>query len=232
MNFDLNNNKIKSINSNFSIDIVICLAYIYGLTLFNLSFMKNSKKQQQIIEASIQIISDMGIQGFTINNLASKIGVTDGAIYRHFKSKTEILHSILISFQNESTITLDKECASEEPAIKLIENIFTHHFNYFSQKPAVAAVIFSESIFQNNSLLSKEVTKLLQMHEDALTCIISKGQRSGEIRNKNISETQLVRMIIGSIRYTVTKWRLSNYSFDIKKEGELLLKNMKILLEN
>ncbi len=216
---------------NFIIVKLRCLSYVCSFTLFNLSFMKYSKKQQEIIETSIQIISDLGIQGFTINNLATRIGVTDGAIYRHFKSKTEILHNILLSFQIESAISLEKACSSEEHAMKEIEKIFTHHFNYFSKKPAVASVIFSESIFQNNNLLSKEVTKLLQMHEDALMCIISKGQLSGEIRNKDLSKTQLVRIIIGSIRYTVTKWRLSNYSFDIKKEGEILLKNLKILLE-
>jgi AcrR family transcriptional regulator len=194
--------------------------------------MAFTKKQTEIIEISIQLIADLGIQGFTIKNLSKRVGVTEGAIYRHFESKTEILHSILIAFQNESAITLDRACSSERPAMEEIDKIFTHHFNYFEKEPAVAAVIFSESIFQNNNLLSKEIYKLLKMHEDALMCIINKGQLSGEIRNGNISKVQLVRMIIGSIRYTVTKWRLSNYEFDIQTEGKILLENIKELLKN
>jgi AcrR family transcriptional regulator len=193
--------------------------------------MKFTKKQQEIIEISIQLIADLGIQGFTIKNLSKRLGVTEGAIYRHFESKTEILFSILKAFQTESAITLENACSSKAPAMEEIAKIFAHHFNYFAEKPAVAAVIFSESIFQNDNRLSKEVFKLLQMHEDALTCIINQGQLSGEIRNKTISKVQLVRMIIGSIRYTVTKWRLSHYKFDIKKEGKILLENIKLLLE-
>ncbi len=193
--------------------------------------MTLTKKQQEIIEISIQLIADLGIQGFTIKNLSKRVGVTEGAIYRHFESKTQILHSILKAFQKESAITLDSACSSERPAMEEIANIFSHHFNYFDEKPAVAAVIFSESIFQNDNLLSKEVFKLLKMHEEALMCIINKGQLSGEIRNKGISKVQLVRMIIGSIRYTVTKWRLSNYEFDIKSEGNILLENIKLLLK-
>ena len=193
--------------------------------------MTFSKRQQEIIEISIQLIADLGIQGFTIKNLSKRVGVTEGAIYRHFKSKTEILLSILKAFQKESTITLEKACTSQRPAMEEIANIFAHHFNYFAMKPAVTAVIFSESIFQNDNLLSKEVYKLLKMHEDALMCIINKGQLNGEIRNGAISKVQLVRMIIGSIRYTVTKWRLSNFEFDIKSEGEILLENIKELLK-
>ncbi len=194
--------------------------------------MKFSKKQKEIIEVSVQLIADLGIQGFTIKNLSNNLGVTEGAIYRHFESKTEILFSILKSFQSECATTLESACSSEQSAMKEIEKIFSHHFNYFAKNPAVAAVIFSESIFQNDNLLSKEVFKLLQMHEDALTCIITRGQAKGEIRNGQISEVQLVRMIIGSIRYTVTKWRLSNHDFNIKKEGKVLLTNIQELLKS
>jgi len=193
--------------------------------------MTFTKKQQDIIEISIQLIADLGIQGFTIKNLSKRLGVTEGAIYRHFESKTDILFSILKAFQTESATTLESACSSKEPAMEEIAKIFAHHFNYFAERPAVAAVIFSESIFQNDNRLSKEVFKLLQMHEDALTCIITQGQLSGEIRNGTISKVQLVRMIIGSIRYTVTKWRLSHYEFDIKTEGEILLENIRLLLK-
>jgi AcrR family transcriptional regulator len=194
--------------------------------------MTFSRRQKDIIDISIELIADLGIQGFTIKNLSKRVGVTEGAIYRHFESKTEILYSILKAFQSESAITLEHACTSEKSAMDEIANIFNHHFNYFNDKPAVAAVIFSESIFQNDNLLSKEVYNLLKMHEDALTCIITKGQKTGEIRNGEIMQEQLVRMIIGSIRYTVTKWRLSKYSFDIKEDGKILLKNIQELLKN
>ncbi len=193
--------------------------------------MKLSKKQKEIVNISIELIADLGIQGFTIKNLSKRLGVTEGAIYRHFDSKTEILFSILRAFQEESSTTLAGTCSSNRSAMGDIAYIFEHHFNYFSEKPAVAAVIFSESIFQNNNLLSKEVYKLLEMHEETLMCIIERGQTSGELRNGNISKVQLVRLIIGSIRYTVTKWRLTNHGFDIREEGKTLLKNIKELLK-
>ncbi|MCP5061416.1 MAG: TetR/AcrR family transcriptional regulator [Ignavibacteriae bacterium] len=193
--------------------------------------MKFTEKQSHIISTSIELIAEKSIQGFTIKNLAAKLKVTEGAIYRHFKSKADILLGILKSFQNESDSILERACTSELPALEDIENIFIHHFNFFAKKPAVAAVIFSESIFEHSNKLSKEVMKLLKTHEDALMCIITRGQLSGEIRNGAVSKEQLVRIIIGSIRYTVTKWRLSNYKFNIKKEGKSLLANIKELLK-
>jgi AcrR family transcriptional regulator len=188
-------------------------------------------KQNKIIDASIEIIAEKSIQGFTIKNLAQKLGVTEGAIYRHFIGKIEILLGILKKFQEECKPTLKIACSSELSAFAGIDNIFNHHFNYFAAKPAVSAVIFSESIFQNDNLLSIEVYKLLKMHEDCLTCIIKRGQENGEIKINNINIEQIIIIIIGSIRYAVKKWRISNYKYDIKSEGKILLENLKELLK-
>ena len=189
-----------------------------------------TERQKQIIGASIDLISEKSIQAMTIKNIAKKIKLTEGAIYRHFSSKNDILLGILQSFQQTAGKTLKESCSSDIPALEQIESIFTRNIQYFIKKPAVTAVIFSESIFQNDTQLSKEVFKLLEMHEKALNCIIERGQSRKEIRN-NINEKELIRVIIGSIRYTVTKWRLSGYSFDLKKECALILDCLKKLLE-
>ena len=213
--------------TNYYLNIIFVNKHL--LTQIKMNF---TEKQIHIIDTSIELIAEKSIQGFTIKNLSQKLGVTEGAIYRHFNSKNDILLNILKSFQEECKTLLDNACKSNLPAMNDIENIFLHHFEYFKKKPSVASVIFCEAIFQNNSLLAKEVYKLLEMHEDALLCIIDRGQKSGEFRSGLVIKEQLVRVIIGSIRYTVTKWRLSHYSFDIVDEGKILLENIQILLSN
>ena len=188
-----------------------------------------SERQEQIINASIELIAEQSIQALTIKNIAKKINMTDGAIYRHFSSKNEILLGIIQPFQVQAEKTLKESCASKAPAIAQIESIFTRHLGYFVQKPAVTAVIFSESIFQNDSHLAKEVFKLLEMHEKALSCILERGHKNREIRD-DIQEKELIRVIIGSVRYTVTKWRLSGYNFDLKAEGAQMLSSLCNLL--
>ena len=188
-----------------------------------------TERQQQIMNASIELIAEQSIQGLTIKNIAKKIKLTEGAIYRHFPSKNDILLGILQSFKEASKKTLVESCESDRPALDQIKSIFTRNVQYFSEKPAVTAVIFSESIFQNEAHLSKEVFSLLEMHERALNCIIERGQKQNEIRN-DIAERELTIIVIGSIRYTVKKWRLSGFSFDIKAEFALILDSLTKML--
>lgn len=55
-------------------------------------------RQKKIIEVSIELIAEKSIQELTIKNIAQKIGLTEGAIYRHFQSKFDILLNILQTF--------------------------------------------------------------------------------------------------------------------------------------
>lgn len=58
-------------------------------------------RKEQIKEAVLEIISTEGIGKLSIRNLASKIGVTEGALFRHFSSKREIILSILDDVKKE-----------------------------------------------------------------------------------------------------------------------------------
>jgi len=189
-----------------------------------------TQKQYQIIEAAIELIADKSIQQLTIKNLAKKIVVTDGALYRHFNSKIDILLGILNMFQDEARINLEQVKQSKLPALQQFEDIFLHRLRYFTRKPAVAAVIFSESIFQNDSRLTSAVNKFLIMHEDTLRIIIERGIQSGEIR-KDILIDETIYITIGSMRYLVTRWRLSGRNFDLYKKGVRLLGNLKELIK-
>lgn len=188
-----------------------------------------SERQMQIISKAIELIAEKSIQELTIKNLANKLGVTDGAIYRHFESKTDILLGILRIFQARARVCMEAACTSDLPALEKIENLFQNNFRYFTEFPPVTAVIFSESIFQNDSLLAQEVHQLLNMLEKALSCAVEEGQRNGEICTM-IPKKELIRIIIGSMRYTVTKWRMSNYGFDLMQEGTQMLGSLKKLL--
>ena len=58
-----------------------------------------TERQKEIIEKSIVIIDEKGIQGLTIKNIAKAIGTSEPAIYRHFDSKLDILCTILNGFK-------------------------------------------------------------------------------------------------------------------------------------
>ena len=50
-----------------------------------------SRRREEIVEATLDLVADRGVEGATMTRIATAVGVTEGALYRHFESKEEIL---------------------------------------------------------------------------------------------------------------------------------------------
>jgi len=187
-------------------------------------------RQKEIIDASIKLIDEKGIQKLTIKNLSKIIGISEPAIYRHFESKMDILLGILTYFQQNNRILFEKPVTPDKSEIGKIESIFLRHFKLFAANPALAAVLFSEEIFQNDRRLSEKVFKIMNTNRAYLLEIIENGFKKNEFRG-DIPKEQLSLIIMGSLRLIVTRWRLSKFEFDLEEEGKMLWESLKKLIQ-
>jgi len=173
-----------------------------------------TKRQNEIIDVSISLIAEAGIQNLTIRNISEKMGISEPASYRHYKSKLDILLAILSYFEDSSRVMLEEIAATEASSLDKLGDIFVNKCAEFAKRPELAKVIFSEEIFQNEEVLSRKVADIMKIHGEIISKIIDDAQKNGEIKN-NIPLDHLTLIIMGSLRLIVTRWRLSGFKFDI-----------------
>lgn len=193
-----------------------------------------SKRRTQIMEAALDIISSQGIQNLTIKTLAEKIGVTEGAIYRHYTSKAEILGEIAAMFKASSTEILDTLVASKASGLEKVKIFFLGRLEQFAQSPGLTLVMFSENIFKMGESdvkaeLEKHGRETIQSHQQLLVKSISQAQSEGKIV-KDIPPQHIFMMVIGSLRLLVTRWRGAKFSFDLNTEGKKLWHSLEKLI--
>jgi len=189
-----------------------------------------SGRQREIVEASIDLISKGGIQKLTIKNLAASLGLSEPALYRHFKSKQDILSAILDFFRKQQMDAYAWAAARESSPLRILESTITAVFRNFSAKPAMITVVFAEGMFQNHARLSKAVFSIMEDRQVQFTDLIAKGQANGEVR-RDIAGEQLASIVMGSMRMILTRWRLSRFAFDLVAEGESFCGALRKLLK-
>ena len=188
-------------------------------------------EQQEIINVSLELIAESGIQSLTIKNLAKKIGFAESAIYRHYENKIQILLAILDFFKHNSENLFAGQLNSNEVAPKKIEHLFMNHFKKFSENPSLVAVIFSEEIFRSELELSDKVKEIMNKNIKDIEAIIEIGQRQGEIKS-DIEASHLSIIIMGSLRMFVKQWHMSNYNFNLLDEGQVFINSIKALIKS
>lgn len=191
--------------------------------------MSLTSRQQEIINMSIALIADMGIQKLTIKNISKKIGISEPAIYRHFKNKLEILMTLLDSFETIATDVLDSEKIKSLNPLDKIEFFLMDRYQCCADNPKLAKVMFAEGNFQDNKELSAKMLNIMHKHKEKIHRIIIRGQNEGQIRN-DIDSLSLFRILFGPLRLLIKQWCLAGFRFDLEAEGKKLWKAQKKMI--
>ena len=118
----------------------------------------------------------------------------------------------------------------DENCIEQIGNFLSERYANFAAEPNISRVMFSDEIFQNDERLSEKITTIIHIHKEKLVRCIQQGQIKNEIRT-DIPPKDIFRLIVGSMRLTVTQWYLTDYGFDLIQEGMGLWESTKKLIE-
>lgn len=185
-----------------------------------------TQRQEEIVDKAIRIIDQKGIQGLTIKNLSKDIGVTEGAIYRHFENKREILTSILLHFQHKLNEFQSSSQLTGKSTFWKINATLNHFRKLFESNPAIVSVIFAEEIFQNDHELSSKVAELIKENQEVILSLIREGKSNGELRS-DLDDQMMVSSILGTFRLIVKMWKMEDFSVSLENSLENLMDYLK-----
>jgi TetR/AcrR family transcriptional regulator, cholesterol catabolism regulator len=144
---------------------------------------KEGDRRKEIIEASIELFYEYGYQKASLRDIARRVGITQAAIYYHFKNKEEILLTIIDKYSNELYFTL-KSCFSQKknPIENLRDAIF-HHAVAIRSSRSGAKIIIEDKRFLGDELknIVREKERLIyRLYKDYLQQL----QDSGLVREE------------------------------------------------
>ena len=87
---------------------------------------KNDKMKQRVILACRDLVQNRGLHNLTMDKLAAHAGLSKRTIYRHFKSKEEIIEASLELFLADTIEHLDQILVKEKNPIQIISNLFPY----------------------------------------------------------------------------------------------------------
>jgi TetR/AcrR family transcriptional regulator len=63
-------------------------------------------RQQEIVDAAVHLIGSYGVRGTTVSRIAATVGISRGALYRHFPNREAVLEAALVTIADRSSAWL------------------------------------------------------------------------------------------------------------------------------
>ena len=129
--------------------------------------MTNSKlnRRQQILEVlASELETNPGLR-ITTAGLASAVGVSEAALYRHFASKAKMFEA-LIDFAEESIFGLiNKIISNETDATLRCEKIIQLMLGFSEKNPGITRILIGDALLGENERLHARVMHFLDRLE-------------------------------------------------------------------
>ena len=179
-------------------------------------------RRDRIILTAVDIISELGIQGLTTKEIASRQEISEGTIFRHFKSKNEIILEVLKNFSQYDKDIVESIKIKDldfDGAIKYYTNYYAEHYQNY---PEIASILYSYDYLLKEEELANYISNVTNKRWEFLYSLVERGKERGEIP-LDVDGEDLVFIIEGTFNAIIYRWRLSKYTFPLKDKMDQVI---------
>lgn len=154
-------------------------------------------RQGELVDAALHIIASEGIAALTTRNLADRVGLSSGAIFRHFASLDDLLAAVVARVEAVVEETYPAEAL---PPLTRLERFVVARSTAVGQQLGILRLVLSEQfVLALPQGSSAKLAACVQRTRSFLVACLRDGQAAGQVRGDLSAET-LAPIVMGTVQ--------------------------------
>ncbi len=184
-------------------------------------------RRPQIANTTLRLVGKHGLVALTMAKLAAEIGVTTGALFRHFASRDEILETAVTNAVARLELTFP------EPGLPPLERLFAlarARVRLVGSDPGLAWLLLSEEArLALPSAAVQQLSALVRRSRRFILAALREGADNGEVR-ADIEPETLLLPVVGTLHVLIRAPGVHRRAFPRKQKPEVVLAALRKLL--
>ena len=157
------------------------------------------ERQDEIVKAAVSLAGMQGVDNVTTQGIADVIGVTQGAIFRHFPSKDTIWIAVVHWVRARLMSVVDMAASRASDPLDAVERIFYAHIGFAEKNPAVPRLLLTTS-----PRLKQLLQEMLAAYEAKLIGLLGQAKAQGLVR-ADLDEESAAALFVEIVQGLVTR---------------------------
>mgnify|MGYP001041616008 CR=1 FL=1 len=163
------------------------------------AYLPAEERREVTVETVIELAAEQNPTDITTGAIAKRMGVTQGALFRHFPSKDAILQAVMRWVSERLLARVDKATSAAASPLAALEAAFMAHIDLISEHPGVPRMLFGELQRAEQTMAKRMAQTLIQRYGERLGRLIAEGKDRGELMT-TLDEKTAVTLFIGTIQ--------------------------------
>ncbi|MEO8598869.1 MAG: TetR family transcriptional regulator [bacterium] len=186
------------------------------------SRLSSEARQADIVQILLTLTALNSPANITTMDIAKAIGLTQGAVFRHFPTKDAIWLAVLDWVQQNLLGKLEEAAQSTPDPLNALRAVFRAHVRFVAAYPGVPRIIFNTLQQPGDSPLRQQVQVILKSHRQTVMSLLQQAKLQGQVA----ADLQLEctsTLFLGAIQGLVMQSMASGTTADLGKLSEGVL---------
>ena len=180
------------------------------------------ERRSEIVSAALRLADAMGPDRLTTEVIAAEVGVSQPAIFRHFRTKQAIWLAVADNVADRMTAAWDDVLDRPSGPVERIAELVSAQLRLIEATPAIPAILFSRELHVENEGLRARFLELVGRFHQTIAGEVRRAQQEGEVTG-DIDPNDIAFLLIGLVQGLALRWSLSRRRFGLEAEGARLL---------
>jgi TetR/AcrR family transcriptional regulator len=183
--------------------------------------LTTDQRQREIVATVLALARERGPDAITTQAIADRMGLTQGAVFRHFPDKQAIWLAVFAWVRESLGEVIAVAVEKADSPLARIERAFLAHVAFIAENPGVARVMFHEMQYPGDSPVRAEVRAMMTSYRQRLTSLFRQAKAAGELP-RGLDATLAPVSFIGAVQGLVIEASLAGDEAGMVKRARKL----------
>ncbi|CAM4210753.1 TetR family transcriptional regulator [Vreelandella rituensis] len=159
-------------------------------------------RRERTVETVIALCGEEEPATLTTGRIAQHMGVTQGALFRHFPSKDAIWEAVVAWIAERVMARVGAAAEGADDPLDALEAMFLAHVAFIAEHPGVPRLLMGQLQHPNPTAASRMVRGLMTRYQRRLLGLLENAQHQSRLRpglDLNVAATQFIGCIQGLV---------------------------------
>lgn len=174
-----------------------------------------AERRQEVIAAVLDLARTSSPEGITTQAIADQVGITQGALFKHFPDKQTLWIAVFEWVQQQLAQVIEQGFQGQDDALARLQQIFLAHVGFVARHPGAPRILFYELQRPTDSPFQQRARGMLGAYRQRLCELFKEASRDGQL-SPTLDTEMAAMLFIGTIQGLVMQSAL------FRSEAEML----------
>ncbi|HCY15382.1 MAG: TetR family transcriptional regulator [Curvibacter sp. GWA2_64_110] len=180
--------------------------------------LATATRQAEIVAAALQLAQERSPALITTTDIAQSVGVTQGALFKHFENKEAIWLAAMEWVRENLLREIQTAAAASPEPLLALRKVFDAHVGFVAHHPGVPRMIFHELQQPADSPLKESVRGLMKSYRQLLLNLIKQSIQAGQ-SDPDLDAPAAATLFVGIMQGLVMQSMLSGHIATLRSEA-------------